>query len=165
MLQLWSLFLPSCCLWKPISRKPFELQTSGWSQWLRLEKYFFSRSSSEVEKCHFSLNGALINEKGHFLAVFQGGVDFGSLYLGNRLSYRLLVGPNGSGLKNTFSLGHLPRLKNVILALMVLWLMKKVIFWLFFKGVLTSEAYISETVWATDFGLVPMAPARKILFL
>ena len=41
MLQFWSLFLPSCCLWKPISRKPFELQTSGWCQWLRQEKYFF----------------------------------------------------------------------------------------------------------------------------
>ena len=100
-----------CRLRKPVTWKPLQIQTSGWSQWLRLEKYFFSRLSLEVEKCHFSLGGALIDEKGHLLAVFQGRVDFGSLYLKNGMCYRLLVGSNGSGMKNTFFFVNLEVLK------------------------------------------------------
>ena len=85
------------------------------------DKMLFYRLSSKVRKCLFSHKGALTKVKGHFLAVFQWGVNFGSSYLRNRLSYRVLVGLNGSRLKNTFFLGYLPRLKNVILALVVLY--------------------------------------------
>ena len=65
----------------------------------------------EAENCHFSLGGALIDEKGHLLAVFQGRVDFGSLYLKNGMCYRLLVGSNGSGMKNTLIFVNLEVLK------------------------------------------------------
>ena len=46
----------------------------------------------------------------------DGGVNFGSLQLGNRLIYRTLVGPNGSGTKNTFFIGYPPKLKFFVLA-------------------------------------------------
>ena len=86
-----------------IARKPFELQSSGWSQWLRQKKYFVYRLSPKVRKCHFNLRSALIKAKGHF--------------------------------------------------------------WLFFEGVSTLKAHISETVWATDLGLIPLDSAWIILVL
>ena len=44
--------------------------------------------------------------------IWEGGVNFGSQYLRNRLSYRPLVGPNGSGTKNTLLMGYLASSKN-----------------------------------------------------
>ena len=43
-----------------------------------------------------------IRQKGVILVIFQGGVNFGSLYFRNHLSYTLLVGPKGFGSKNIF---------------------------------------------------------------
>ena len=51
-----------------------------------------------------SLAGALSIGKYHISEVFEGGVNFGGLQLGNRLSYRPLVGLIGSGIENTFSM-------------------------------------------------------------
>ena len=65
-------------------------------------KVFFYKLSSKVRKCHFSLKGALTKPTGHFWAVFQGGVNFGSPYLRNRFRYTLLVGLNGSNRKKYF---------------------------------------------------------------
>ena len=79
------------------------------------KKTFFVSCLQRFKKCFFSLRDALTKAKGCFLAVFQGGVNFGSPYLRNRLSYRLLVGPNGSCRKNTCFISCFLRLENVIL--------------------------------------------------
>ena len=89
---------------------------------------------------------------------------FKRLYLGNRSRYRAETGPMRLDLKNTISIGGLANGKIVILAVLVQGLSKDDIFWRFLKGVLTLEAHISETVWATDLGFIPLDSAWKILF-
>ena len=56
---------------------------------------------------YISLSGASNNQICHIVIhsmVFEGVVNFGGLQLGNRLSYRPLVGLIGSGIENTFSM-------------------------------------------------------------
>ena len=48
---------------------------------------------------------------------------------------------------------------------MVLWLRRKDIFCLFFKGLSTLEVYSSENIWARDLQLVPIAPVKKPFFV
>ena len=67
----------------------------------------------------FSLGSALTQAKGHFFTIFQGGVNFGSPWLGNRSSYRPLVGLIGFGIENTFSMRCFAISKISISALVV----------------------------------------------
>ena len=47
----------------------------------------------------------VVTRKVNFLRFLKGGVNFGSPYLGNHLSYRPGIGSIGLGLKNTVFLG------------------------------------------------------------
>ena len=73
-----------------------------------------------------------VTRKVNFLRFLRGGVNFGSLYLGNHLSYRPGIGPIGLGLKNTIFLGIYSNSKIVNISVLLSAVVKNDVFLMVF---------------------------------